>query len=316
MKAAQYNRYGGPDVIEVNNDASNPSASPGQVLIEVHAASLNPFDDKLRLGYMKEMIPLKFPFTIGGDFSGVVKELGKNVFEFKAGDEIYGQALGLTGSSGSIAELASANVENCSLKPRNADFIQAASLPLVGSSAIQALEEHAKLKSGQKILIQGGAGGIGHIAVQLAKHLGAYVAATASGYDMEFVKSLGADEAIDYKTQKFEDELSDFDAVFDTAGGETTDRSFKILKKGGVIVSMLGQPNPELAKQYGVTSIGQNTKITSARLNRLTELVEKGAVKPHIDKVFPLEQTKEAFEYLEKSHPRGKVVVKIKGEVR
>lgn len=312
MKAAQYNQYGGPEVIEVNNNASNPSASPGQVLVEVHVASLNPFDDKLRLGYMKEMIPLKFPFTIGGDFSGVVKELGEGVMDLKIGDEAYGQALVLNGGSGGIAEIASANVGNCALKPKSIDFFQAAALPLVGSSAILALEEYIKLKNGNKILIHGGAGGIGHIAVQLAKHLGAYVAATASGDDIEFVKSLGADEAIDYKTQKFEEVLHDFDAVFDTVGGETTDKSFKILKKGGVIVSMLGAPNPELAKQYGVTSIGQNTKVTPARLKHLTELVDDGAVKPHIDKVFPFDQTREAFEHLEKSHPRGKVVVRIK----
>ena len=311
MKAAQYNRYGGPEVIEIKN-VQNPIPKKGQVLVEVHAASLNPFDYRLRLGYMKENIPLDFPFTIGGDYSGVVTDLGEDVSEFKIGDEIYGQALVLIGASGAIAEFTAANAENSALKPENVDFIQAASLPLVGSSVIQALEEHIKLKSGDKILIHGGAGGIGHIAVQLAKHLGAYVATTAGGDDIEFVKSFGADEAIDYKTQKFEELLHDFDAVFDTVGGETVERSFKVLRKGGVIVSMLGQPNPDLAKEQGITSIGQNTKITSERLKRLGELVDNGAIKPHVDKVFSLEKTKEAFEYLEKSHPRGKVVVKIK----
>lgn len=313
MKAAQYNRYGGPEVIEINDNALKPTPGSGQVLVEVHAASLNPFDYKLRLGYMKEMIPLKFPFTIGGDFSGVVMNLGKNVSEFKIGDKVYGQALVLTGASGAIAEFATSNVGNCALKPKNADFIQAASLPLVGASAIQALEEHIKLKRDQKILIHGGAGGIGHISVQLAKYLGAYVATTVSVDDMEFVKNLGADEVIDYKTQKFEEMLHDFDAVFDTVGGETAENSFKVLRKGGIIVSMLGAPNPELAQKQNVTAIGQNTKITSERLNRLTELVDNGDIKVHIDKVFSLNQTREAFEYFEKSHPRGKVVVKIKG---
>ena len=313
MKAAQYNRYGGPEVIEINNNASNPSAGKGQVLVEVYAASLNPFDWKLRLGYMKEMIPLKFPFTLGGDFSGVVAGLGPSADgDFKVGDQVYGQAIVLNGGSGAFAEFAASNVVNTSLKPKSVDFLQAASLPLVGTSAIQALEDHIKLKSGDKILIHGGAGGIGHIAVQLAKYLGAYVATTVGGGDMEFVKSLGTDEAIDYKTQKFEEIMHDFDAVFDTVGGETTDKTFKVLKKGGIIVSMLGAPNPELAKQYGVTAIGQNTTTTAKKLVRLAELVDRGVIKPQVDKVFPLEHARESFDFLEKGHPRGKVVVKIK----
>ena len=170
MKAAWYNRYGGPEVIKINN-APKPSAGSGQVLVEVYAASLNPFDWKLRAGYMKEMIPLKFPFTIGGDFSGVVIELGPSADgEFKVGDKVFGQALVLNGGSGAFAQMCSSNVANTSLKPKSVDFLQSASLPLVGASAIQALEEHIKLKSKQKILIHGGAGGIGHIAVQLAKY--------------------------------------------------------------------------------------------------------------------------------------------------
>jgi len=320
MKAAQYNKYGGPEVIEINQNAPNPSAGSGQVLVEVYAASLNPFDYKLRLGYMKEMIPLRFPFTIGGDFSGVVTELGPSADaasdaadgNFKVGDEVYGQALVLNGGSGALAELAAANAANTAHKPKSVNHIEAASLPLVGASAIQALEDHIKLKSGDKILIHGGSGGIGHIAIQLAKYLGAYVATTASSKDMEFVQSLGADEVIDYKTQKFEEKIHDFDAVFDTVGGETTDRSFKVLKKNGIIVSMLGAPNAELAKQYGATAIGQMTRVNSKTLARLTELVDKGVIKAQIDKVFPLEKAREAFEYLENAHSRGKVVVKIK----
>jgi len=312
MKAAQYNKYGGPEAIEINGKAPNPSASLGQVLVEVHAASLNPFDYKLRLGYMKEMIPLKFPVTIGGDFSGVVTQLGEGVSEFKIGDEVYGQALVLNGGSGAFAEFAASNVANAAHKPKSVDHIKAASLPLVGASAIQALEVHIKLKSGDRILIHGGSGGIGSIVIQLAKSIGAYVATTVGTDSIEFVKNLGADEVIDYKNQKFEELLKDFDAVFDTVGGETVNKSFKVLKKGGVIVSMLGAPNPELAKEYNVTAIGQNTRINDKTLSRLTELVEKGVIKAQVDKVFPFEQTKEAFEYFEKGHPRGKVVVKIK----
>lgn len=313
MKAAQYNRYGGPEVIEINNNTSKPSPSKGQVLVEVYAASVNPFDWKLRAGYMKAMIPLQFPVTIGGDFSGIVTQLGPSVDgEFKVGDEVYGQALVLNGGSGAFAEFAAANIANIGPKPKNVTHIEAASLPLVGSSAIQALEEHINLKSGQRILIHGGAGGVGHIAIQLAKSLGAYVATTVSSKDVEFVKNLGADEVIDYKNQNFEDEIHDFDAVFDTVGGQTVDKSFKVLKRGGIIVSMLGQPSTELAKQYGITAIGQMTNTNAKHLIRLVELVEIGTIKPQIAKVFAFDQTREAFDYLEKGHPRGKVLLKIK----
>ncbi len=174
------------------------------------------------------------------------------------------------------------------------------------------MEEHIKLGRGQKILIQGGAGGIGSISIQLAKHLGAYVATTVSSEDIEFVKSLGVDEVIDYKAEKFEDKLSDFDAVFDLVGGDTTDRSFKVLKKGGILVSMVGQPKEELAQEVGVTAIGQGTQTNSQHLIRLATLVDQGVIKPQVSKVFPLTEVKEAFDYLEKSSPKGKVVLKIK----
>lgn len=312
MKAAQYTKYGGPEVIEINKNTSRPSSSKDQVLVEVHAASINPIDYKVREGYFKSM-PIQFPVTIGGNFSGIVTELGEGVTEFKTGDEVYGQALVLNGGSGSLAELAASNVANTALKPKNTNHIEAASLPLVGVSAIQALEEHIKLKSNQKILIHGGAGGIGTMAIQLAKHLGAYVATTVSGDDKEYAEGLGADVAIDYKSEKFEDIVKDYDAVFDNVGGETTERSFKVLKKGGIIVSMVGEPNQELAKQHDVVAIGQMTNSDTNHLVRLTELVEKNIIKPQVDKVFPLEQAQEAFEYAETGHPRGKVVVKIHG---
>jgi NADPH:quinone reductase-like Zn-dependent oxidoreductase len=233
--------------------------------------------------------------------------------EFKVGDQVYGQALVLNGGSGAFAEFASSNVANTSLMPKNADFLESSALPLVGASAIQALEDYIKLTSGQKIVIHGGAGGIGHIAVQLAKHLGAYVASTISSNDIDFVKSIGADMAIDYKSQKFEEMIHGFDAVFDTVGEETTDKSFRVLKKNGILVSMLGEPNQKQAQDYGVTAIGQNTKTTSPKLNRLKELVETGAIKPHIDKVFPFERIRQAFKHLEKNHPRGKVVLALLG---
>lgn len=311
MQAAQYSSYGGPEIIEIN-DVGQPVVNKGQVLVEVYAASINPFDLKLREGYMQKMISLNFPFTIGGDFSGVVTKLGENVSEFKIGDEVYGQALVLNGGSGAIAEFASSNVVNTAYKPKNINHVQAASLPLVGVSALQALEQHISLKKGQKILINGGSGGIGSIAIQLAKHIGAYVAATASNESIDFVKRLGADEVIDYKKENVGDILHDFDAVFDTVGGESWDNSIKVLKSGGIIVSMTGVPDPKLTEKYGVKAIGQNTNTSRENLIRLAELVEKGIIRPQVDKVFPIEQTKEAFQYQETSHPKGKVVISIK----
>lgn len=312
MKAAQYDRYGGPEVIEITDNAAKPTPKEGQVLVEVYAASINPFDRTLRTGYMKDMIPLSFPVTIGGDFAGIVAQAGPGVADYKGGDAVYGQALIVNGGSGSLAEFAAANLKNISMKPKKATFEEAAALPLVGSSAVQALEDHIKLQKGHKILIHGGAGGIGSIAMQLAKHLGAYVATTVSGDDIDFVKKLGADEIIDYKSEKFEEKLKDFDAVYDTVGGETTNRSFLVLKKGGTLVSMLGQPDKELAQKYKVIAIGQSTNTNTKHLTRLAELVDAGAITPQIDKVYPLAQAREAFEHLEQGSHRGKVVIKIK----
>lgn len=311
MKAVQINSYGGIEVLEINENTPIPTPQKGQVLVENHAASINPVDWKIRAGYLKEMAPLPFPATLGGDFAGVITEVGEDVADFKVGDEVYGSAILLNGGSGSFAQVLVANTTNMAHKPKNIDFVEAAALPLVGSSALQALEEHIKLQKGQKILITGAAGGIGHVAIQLAKASGAYVATTVSGKDIAYVQSLGADRVIDYQTAAFEDVLKDFDAVFDTVGGQTSDKSFQVLKKGGVIVSMLGQPNAELAHKYDVTAIGQNTVTNTQHLNRLAELVDSGKIKVHIDKAFPLEEVKEAFKHLEEGHPQGKVVIKL-----
>lgn len=311
MKTAQINTYGGNEVLEINENASKPTLAQGQVLVEVHAASLNPVDRVIRAGYLKEMVPLSFPATLGGDFSGVVAEVGEAVSDFKVGDPVYGQAILLNGGSGSLAQFVAANAANTARKPQNVSYIEAAALPLVGVSALQALEEHIKLEKGQKILIHGGAGGIGTIAIQLAKSLGGYVATTVRTDDKNYVKELGADQVIDYQNEAFEEMLKEFDAVLDTVGGETTNKSFKVLKKGGILVSMLGQPNPELVEKYGVTAIGQSTNTNTQHLNRLAELIDSGKIKVELDKVFPLEQVQEAFKHLEQGHPRGKVVVKI-----
>lgn len=305
MKAARINKYGGSDVIEINDNESKPTPGENQVLVEVFAASLNPFDWKVREGYLKDAIPLKFPFTLGGDFAGVIKD---------SGEEVFGSANVVGGGSGSLAEFAAANNGAIAKKPKSLNFVEAAASVLVGVSALQALEEHINLQKGQKILIHGGAGGIGSTTIQLAKSIGAYVATTVSSDDIEFVKGLGADEVIDYKTQDFSKNppAGGFDAVFDMVGGETTNKSFLVLKQGGVLVSMLGQPNEELSRKYGVTAIGQNTKTDTKHLDRLRELIDSGKIKVKVDKVFPLDATKEAFDFLEHASPRGKVVVKIK----
>ena len=310
MKAAQINKYGDSKVIEIT-DAPKPTASKGKVLIEIHAASINPFDWKIREGYLQKMVPLQFPVTLGGDFSGIITEVGESVSGFKKGDEVYGTAIVLSGGSGSFAEFASADPVHIAHKPKNASHVEAAAIVLTGISAWQALVEHIGLSKGKKILIHGGAGGIGTAAVQLAKHLGAYVTATTSERDISFVKGLGADEVIDYKKQSFESMLHDYDAVFDTVGGETYTKSFKILKKGGVIASMLEQPNTELMEKYGVKAMSVYTQVNAGKLSKLAELIDKGVVKVHVDKTFPLEQAAAALEHLQTKHPRGKVVLII-----
>lgn len=307
MKAIQIKSFGGPEVLELT-DVQTPNLKEGQVLVEVFASSINPFDLYVLGGNAGGELPL----VLGGDFSGVVSKVTNDVSGLKVGDEVYGQALVFNGGSGAFAQIAASNAKNTAIKPKNINSDEAASLPLVGSSAIQALEDHINLSKDQKILIHGGAGGIGSIAIQLAKAIGAYVATTVSGDGMEFVKSLGADEAIDYKTQRFEEVVSNFDAVFDTVGGDTTDRSFTVLKKGGTLVSMVGISNSDLAEKFGVIAIGQFTKTTTDRLNRLSKYVESGKIKPQVDKVFPLEQFREAFEYMINESPKGKVVIKVK----
>jgi alcohol dehydrogenase len=298
MRSAQINGYGDTGVITIN-ETSSPSVTPGKVLVEVKAAGLNPFDWKVIAGYMKDNIKLEFPKTIGMDFAGVSN-----------GNEVFGQASFFDGS-GAIAEFALAKEDSIALKPKNISFAEAAALPLAGVSAYQALTEHLKLQNDQKILIHGGAGGIGTFAIQMAKNIGAYVTTTSSSDDFDYVKDLGADEVIDYKNEKFEEKLKDYDAVYDTVGGETFTRSFKALKKGGVIVSMLEKQNPELEKTYEVTSISQFTQVNKARLTEVAKLVEEGAIKVHIDKSFPIAETANAFKHLSENHPRGKVVVTI-----
>jgi alcohol dehydrogenase len=319
MKAAQIKTYGDSEVVEINPKApSLNDPSDAMVLVTVKAAGVNPSDWKLREGFFKQMAPLQFPATLGMDFSGAIEKLGENTSsssDLKQGEEVYGQAGVLAGGSGAFAEMALAKVDKIARKPKTLTPEQAAGLPLVGISAWQALVEIIRLSKGQKILIHGGAGGIGSISIQLAKHLGANVVTTVSTNDIQFVKEdLGADEVIDYKTQTFEDVLShDFDAVFDTVGDETYTRSFKVLKRGtGVIVSMLEQPVQDLMNQFGVKAEFLFTQANRERLTKLAEWVDRNNIRVNVERTFPLDETRAALDYQRDVHPRGKIVIAMK----
>jgi alcohol dehydrogenase len=313
MKAAQMKGYGSSDeVIEINENVPAPNdPSAGKVLVKIKVAGINPIDWKIREGYMQQMVPLQFPSPLGMDFSGIIEKVGQGVSEFRQGDEVYGQASILSGGSGAFAEMALANADAIAHKPKSLSPQEAAGLPLVGVSAWQALVETIGLQKNQKILIHGGAGGIGSVAIQIAKHLGSYVATTVSTNDKQFAKELGADEIIDYKTQTFEELIRDYDAAFDTVGGETYSRSFKVLKRGGIIVSMLEQPNQELMKQFGVKAIFQFTQVNRDRLTKLAQWVDQNNIRVNVDKTFPLEEAGKALDYQRDVHPRGKVVLAI-----
>jgi NADPH:quinone reductase-like Zn-dependent oxidoreductase len=311
MKSAQINKYGSSEVIEINQSTFEPTVSSGKVLVIIKAAGVNPADWKIREGGLQQIISLQFPSTLGMDFSGVIKQVGEGIShsDFKQGDDVYGQAGVISGGSGAFAEMALANTESIAYKPKRLSHAEAAGLPLVGVSAWKALVENIGLSKDQKILIHGGAGGIGSIAIQLAKYLGATVATTISTNDKQFVQELGADQVIDYKTQNFEDILHDYDAVFDTVGGETYRRSFKVLKKGSVIVSMLEQPNPELMNQYGVKAIFQFTQADRERLTKLAQWVDQNNIRVNVEKTFSLDEAGKALDYQKDVHPRGKVVL-------
>lgn len=310
MIAAQISKYGDPSVVTIN-EIEKPVPRAGQVLVEVHAASLNPFDTTVRSGGVQDSMPLDLPVTLGGDISGVVVELGDDVSDVSIGDKVWGQAAVVAGNSGAFAEFATTKRDQLALAPNNLDFVQAASLPLVGVSALQALTTHIQLEQGQKIFIHGGAGGIGTIAIQIAKNIGAYIATTATGEHIAEVKQLGADEVIDYKTQDFAAILHDYDAVFDTVGGDDFSKSLGILKPGGIAVSMIAQADKATAQNLGVTALTQSTHVTTEMLDKLRELVENDTVMPQVGKVFNLNDIQAAFTARETGSVGGKVVLEI-----
>ena len=306
MKAVQFNEYGDASVLRVA-DIEKPSASAGQVLVDVAAVSLNPFDSKLRDGVMKDGIPLVLPITIGGDIAGVIADASDS--SYAVGDKVYGQANAVAGNSGAFAEFAATKANQIAKAPSNLSLEEAASLPLIGVSALQAVHDHLKVQSGQKLFIHGGGGGIGGVAIQIAKSVGAYVATTATGSDIDYVRSLGADEVIDYVSEDYAETLSSYDAAFDTVGDDF-DKMLGILTNGGKAVSMIASADEGRVSELGVTAHTQGTQVTTEKLDALRELVESGVVTVRIGKTFPLEQVVEAFQAREAGE-KGKVVVTL-----
>jgi NADPH:quinone reductase-like Zn-dependent oxidoreductase len=287
-------------------ERSLPDAS--EVLVKVKAASVNPVDFKIRNGHYPAVKEDRLPYTLGRDVSGIVEQCGAQATRFKVGDEVFG-IVGIGG--GGYSERVVLAQQAIALKPPSVDHVHAAAVPLAGQTAWQGLFRHGLLHAGQSVLIHGGSGGVGHFAIQLAKAKGARVLATVSTANVEFAKSLGADVVIDYKSERFEERASDLDLVFDLIGGETRERSWKILKRGGILVSTLTEPSQEKAKQLGVRALRYTVEADGAELTGIAELMSAGKVKAHVGKTFALEQASEALNAVEKQHPAGKVVLTI-----
>ncbi|BBM82139.1 NADP-dependent oxidoreductase [Candidatus Uabimicrobium amorphum] len=334
MKAAVFLKYGNNDVVDHIEIDKPQIKSPHEVLVAIHAASLNPVDFKIRNGKLKAIMRHQFPLIIGNDFSGVVIAVGDNVQKFKEGDEIYARVD--KGRMGTCTEYLTIEEQYLAKKPRNISFVEAASIPLVGLTSWQALKDWGNLQSGDKVFIHAGSGGIGCFAIQLAKTMGLTVATTTSGKNANFVKQLGADIIIDYKTQDFTQEVSNYDMVYDTLGGDILNRSFSIVKQGGKVVTITATPDKQTLKELGANALlrffagimtRKTTKLARQKnirygflfmkangdqLQQITSLIEEEKIKPVIDKTYPLDQTKDAMAYLEKGHARGKVVIEIK----
>ena len=306
MKAAIIRDY--DTEIEIA-DIDPPALHDDAVLINVHAASVNPIDYILQSGAMKDNIPLEFPHVMGFDVSGEITEVGKDVTGFSVGDAVFARAN--QQDAGAIAQVARIKAREMALKPSNISHAEAASVPLAGLTAWQALITKGKLKKGDKVLIHAGSGGVGTLAIQIAKHFGAHVATTCSPRNVDLVRGLGADVVIDYKSQAFEDELSDYDIVFDMLGGETLNRSFKVLKKGGVLVSIKGQDTDNLAPEHDVRFEWFFMEPDGAMLAELGKLIEDGTVQTVIDSTYSMDDTANAYAALKEGHATGKIVVKI-----
>lgn len=333
MKAFVINRYSKDESLQLV-DLTEPIIKENEVLVEIHATSVNQLDTKIKTGEFKLLLPYKFPLILGHDVAGIIKKVGSKVSQFKVGDEVFARPADF--KIGSFAEYIAINENDIALKPKNISMEEAASFPLVALTVWQAFVEKANLKKGQKVFIQAGSGGVGTIAIQLAKHLGATIATTTSADNVDLVKSLGADIVIDYKTQDFETILEIYDLVLNSQDGKTLEKSFRILKSGGKVVSISGPPDTDFAKEIGLSwfmktaifFLSRKAKKQAKKLNvdysflfmqangkqlsEIGKLIEAGVIRPIIDKVFSFEQTNEAMSYVASGRARGKVIVKLK----
>ena len=307
MKAIRFHAFGGPEVLSLE-DAPRPEPKQGEVLVRVRAAGVNPVDWKIRSGHLRALNP-DLPQTPGFDVSGTVEELGAGVERFKKGDEVYGYLSLKRG--GAYAEFVVAAESELASKPKKLDHVQAAAVPLAGLTAWQALFDTAGLKEGQRVLIHAGAGGVGHFAVQLAKARGAHVIATASEKNLAFLRELGADEVIDYRAQKFEELARDVDVVLDPIGGDTLERSLLVMKKGGFLVSIVGDvPQAKLAER-GLRGAAILVAPNAKELAEIGALIDAGKVKPVVSEVVPLAEARRAHELSQTGHTRGKIVLRV-----
>ena len=304
MRAVAYQNYNSNiEIIEVEK----PKLQDKSVLVEVHAAGINPIDNILHAGYLQQMLELSFPHIMGYDVSGIVVEVGKDVRSVKVGDEVFARPN--QEDAGSIAEFARIHENELAIKPKNMSHIDAASVPLAGLTAWQALVTKGNINRGDKVLIHAGSGGVGTLAIQIAKYFEAEVTTTTSSKNKDLVKSLGADLVIDYTTQSFENELSNYDLVIDAIGGDTLTKSFKVLKKGGRLVSIKGQDTENLAKEYGVNFEWFFMSPDGEMLTEIASLISQGTIKTVIDSTYSMKQAPEAFELLAKGRAKGKIVI-------
>jgi NADPH:quinone reductase-like Zn-dependent oxidoreductase len=309
MKAVRIHAYGGSDVL-VYEDAPIPAIAEDDVLIRVHAAAVNPVDWKIREGYLQGFIDYDLPLVLGWDVSGVVEAVGAGVTTFKPGEEVYSRPN--IRRDGAYAEYIAVKASEVALKPKTIDHIQAAAVPLAGITAWHCLFEAAQLTAGQRVLIHAAAGGVGSYAVQFAHWKGAYVIGTASARNNDFLLELGANEVIDYQTTQFEDVLEPVDVVFDTVGGDVQDRSWQVIKPGGILVSVISPPSEEKAAAYQCRSAYVFIDPRADWLTQMAHLIDAGQVKTIVETVLPLDQAAEAHRLSQSGHTRGKIVLQVK----
>jgi NADPH:quinone reductase-like Zn-dependent oxidoreductase len=306
MKAIRVHEYGGPEQLRLE-EAPQPKADSGKVLVRIHAASVNPIDFKLASGNMRQIMPINFPWIPGGDFSGIVEEIGPGVTGLAKGDAVYGDASG----GGAYAEFYAGPASMIARKPRQLSDAEAASVPLAAQTAWQGLFDHGRLERGETVLIHGAAGGVGTFAVQLAHLKGAKVLATGSAANTDYLRSFGADTVIDYKATAFESVAKNVDLVLDLIGGETQRRSFGVLKPGGRLIATAQPPSAEEAAKHKVEAEMMSMKASATNLMQLAELLDAGKLKTLVAKTYPLAQARDAWTEIMSGHTRGKIVLEV-----